>query len=74
MEKLDYLTSTSTPVITSVEKDSKPITILQQVHNNGEIILTLDGKILQNEKLLFDGVSLQYKIQKSRFSIERQKR
>ena len=31
MEKLDYLTSTSTPVITSVEKDSKPITILQQV-------------------------------------------
>ena len=67
MEKLDYLTSTSTPVITSVEKDSKPITILQQVHNNGEIILTLDGKILQNEKLLFDGVSLQYKIQNQDF-------
>jgi len=62
MEKLDYINSTSTPFIASVEKDSKPITILQQVHNNGEIILTLDGKILQNEKLLFDGASLQFKI------------
>ena len=63
MEKLDYFTSTSTPIINSVKKGSKPITILQQVHDNGEIVLTLDGKISQNEKLLFDGLSMQYDIQ-----------
>ncbi|MDB2637055.1 AAA domain-containing protein [Candidatus Poseidonia alphae] len=66
-KKLDYSTSSSTPVITSVENGSKSITILQQVHNNGEINLTLDGIILQNEKLLFDGASLQYKIQHQDF-------
>ena len=50
-----------------MDKDSKPITILQQVHSNGEIILTLDGKILKNEKLLFDGACLQFKIRDQEF-------